>query len=202
MACPVCTHPKRADIERELMARNLADSVSDTESIAKKYGLKFIDVQVHAMTHRFLPTNDGANADPAFNGSIDDETIKPTTFVDAIQYREAIHLREVISEYSATAARVGAAIRVAAKSHSSDNPSLYKVPKAVVDLYVSCGNIVSDAVLNLAKVNNMIGNDADPGTTALAGLVKAITASEPLNDTTPITTPVQVSAGGGESPDD
>ena len=178
MACAICTHKRREEIEQALLSRNLADSVASTESIAEEFGVKFMDLQVHAMTHPFLKNKISEKLAEGLPGGSEVGT-KPATFVEAIEYREAMHLREVISDNLATMQAVGAKIREAAKLHTSDNPSLYKIPKTVVDLYTASSDIVNTAVLNLAKVNSMIGNDVDPGTQALGQLAMAIKNSVP-----------------------
>lgn len=172
MACAICTHKDRLDIEADLRSRNIADTNITLQSIADDYDVNITDLQVHAMTHSFA-------TDKNKNTSVDAGTAtKPVSFVDAIEYREALYLREVIADNIATLRETGEIIRRAAKEHDdNDVPSLYRVPKQIVDLYKFCSESVTDAILDLAKVNNLLGNDIDDGTKALGQLALVIQSS-------------------------
>lgn len=175
MACKICIHDQRTEIEQALSTRSLVvdgerESMKD---IAARFGVKEQELQIHALTHKFLiPQSYQPTVSPT------KEQSKPASFTDAIEYREAYRLREVLADNMATMQKTGEVIRKAANDHDSEtNPSLYQVPKQIVELYKFCSENAMDAVEKLARINNLIGNDQDDGTKALGQLALAIQSS-------------------------
>jgi len=179
MACKICIHDQRTEIEQALSTRSLVvdgerESMKD---IAARFDVKEQELQIHALTHKFQIPQSYQSA-TSTNGSPIKEQSKPASFTDAIEYREAYRLREVLADNMATMQKTGEVIRKAANDHDSEtNPSLYQVPKQIVELYKFCSENAMDAVEKLARINNLIGNDQDDGTKALGQLALAIQSS-------------------------
>lgn len=180
MACRICIHDQRTEIEQALSTRSLVvdgerESMKD---IAARFNVKEQELQIHALTHKFQIPQSYV---PSQGTPIKEQT-KPASFTDAIEYREAYRLREVLADNMATMQKTGEVIRKAANDHDSEtNPSLYQVPKQIVELYKFCSENAMDAVEKLARINNLIGNDQDDGTKALGQLALAIHNSIPAN---------------------
>lgn len=164
MACVICTHEKRADIEHELLCRSMGDLSVTLESVAKKYKVKAIDLQVHSLMHQTLPTEE-------------DKDGVPTTLVAAVKFKEAEYIRQAITEYQNTLNLLGVKIREIIRSHTDDNPTLHKLSRPTVDLYLGLGSEIRGAVDTLVKMNNLINGEDNSGMKGLVDLVTAINNS-------------------------
>ena len=164
MTCSVCNHEKRAEIEQALLCRSMGDLSVTIESIAKKYDLKPIDVQIHALMHATISEPNG----------VDD---KPVTLVESVRFKEAESLRQSTFEYQNTLTLLGAKLREEISAHTDKNPTLQKLSRATVDLYLGLGGEIRSAVDSLVRMNNMINGEDNGGLKGLADLVTAIRSS-------------------------
>lgn len=168
MACIVCSHPKRYEIEQKLLCRNSEEKAIPIEAIAKEYGLKTIDLQVHALMHNTMVS--------------ESEDVKPMTLVASIKYKEGEYIRQVINDYQLTMSVLGGEIRAIIKNNSDDNPTLSRLSKPVVDLYLGLGTEIRGSVDLLNKMNGAVNGDANPALEGLKSLVNAIQSSGGSDD--------------------
>lgn len=170
MNCVICNHPERHQIEQALLCRSLGDSSITIESIAADFGVEERDLQVHALMHTYLP--DVSESDSG----------EPSTLTAAIKFKEAEILQATSQEYYATLKNVGTKINTLIAQHSDENPTLNRLSKATVDLYLGLGSEIRSTMDTLIKMNTAVNGEADKGLDAIASLVNAIRGSG-KNDT-------------------
>jgi hypothetical protein len=161
MACKICSHEKRAEIEEKLLVRSLGELPLTISDVAREFGVSEMDLQIHSMMHNTTKGPDAAES-----------------LVAAVKSKEAEYLRASIIDYQRTQMEIGAYIRAAAKPENGES-KLYKLNKAAVDLYVGIGGEIRSAVDSLVRMNTAINGGDNGGVQALAELAKAIRGSAP-----------------------
>lgn len=171
MSCRICVHEQRADIEQELLCRSMGDLSVTIDSVALKYNVKPVELQIHTLMHQVMPSEIGG-------------TETPGTLVEAIKFKEAEYLRQTISEYQNTLSFLGVKIRETIKMHTDDNPTLQKLSRPSVDLYLGLGAEIRTSVDALVHMNNLVNGEHTDVLAGLTGLVNAIQSSgKPKDDT-------------------
>lgn len=168
MICEICNHNQRQKIEQALVCRSLGNSEITIESIAKEFDLNVRELQVHALMHTYLPDV----------GGIDEESAEPSTLTAAIKFKEAEILQATSQEYYATLKNLGAKVNSMIVRHTDDNPTLHRLSKATVDLYLGLGSEIRSTMDTLIKMNTAVNGENDKGLDAIASLVSAIRGSD------------------------
>lgn len=158
MACPICNHASRAEIEQELLCRSLGDLEVTLEQIASKYGVRVVDLQVHAMMHDTL--------------DIRSEDGRAHSIVTEIKFKEADVLRDTLFEYQRTLMLLGARVRGALAADGET--VLLRINKATADLYVGIGGEIRATVDTLVHMNAAVNGDPNSGANGLHELCAAI----------------------------
>lgn len=169
MTCPICNHIQRAEIEQKLLYRSAGDGTVTLEQIATEYKVRVLDLQVHALMHTSVISQS--------------ESGEATTLVQAIKFKEGEYLRQSIIDYQLTMAVLGGKIRTIVHEHSSEESTLHKLTKPVVDLYLGLGTEIRSAVDLLTKMNGSLNDSSNNALDGLKALVTAIKSSGDSDDT-------------------
>lgn len=155
MACPVCSHDKRKDIEVDLL--NVSKNFP-LEEIAEKYGLSTEELAVHCVV-----------CNP-------EEGPEVSSIGREIKRREAIVLEETVYEYSSTLRILGSKIRKYANNDDGVNLPKF-LTKPIADTYIGLGSEIRQSTRALAELNNLLNGKPDDGLSGLAALARAINGS-------------------------
>lgn len=173
MNCEICNHVKREKIEQALICRSLGDSSITIDSIAKEFNVSSRELQVHALMHTYQPEV----LDP-----IEGSEKQITTLTAAIKFKEAETLQATAQEYYGTLKNLGAKINGMINTHTDENPTLHRLSKATVDLYLGLGSEIRGTMDTLIKMNSAVNGESNNGLEALGSLVKAIQLSGGVKD--------------------
>lgn len=162
MTCSICNHPKRAEIEQACLLRSFDDAGVTLRDIANKYNVDLKDLQVHVLMH--IPLVSGAT-----------EVVQATeSIAGRIKMREADILRQVMEDSLVTFRNLGSKINTIVSSHTSENPTLSQINKAVTDLYLGTSQSIRDTAEKLVRMDLAVNGEKDEGLTQIANLVNAI----------------------------
>ena len=95
MACVICTHPRRQEIEDHLLAFDMRGESGTLDEVAKRFGVPVVELQVHALMHTPMVR----------------ETENGSTIAGEIKKGEANILAAVAEEYYVTLRKAGKEIR-------------------------------------------------------------------------------------------
>lgn len=154
MACSICEHEDRRQIEEYLIASDYGVNGMSLADIAEKYGVPLVDLQVHALMHTPL-------------ARLEDSEVG-TSIADGLKKREASLLSMMADEYWITLKNTGKAIRTTVQNESG------RLTKQMVDLYVGVGNNLRQTMESIVAMDQKINGENDAGTRALVDIVKAI----------------------------
>lgn len=154
MDCVICTHPKRKEIEQELLLRNFGDSDVTFKTLADMYNVPIKDLKIHALMHTTVEYEESV--------------------VDKIKLKEAGILQDTIKENFTTLKNLGNKINKIINAHEIDDPTLGQLTKNVVELYLGCSQVIKDTTDSLIKMNISVNGDQNSGAQALADLVSVI----------------------------
>jgi len=162
MACPICNHDKREEIEQKLLCRTAEVGL---DQIAQEYNVKVLDLQVHSIMHNSLIA---AKEDPK---------AEPSTLVEKIRFKEGEYIRNTIMDYQSTLLILGTQIRSILRTSTVEDPTLHKIGKATVELYLGIGAEIRSSVDLLTKMNGALNGDSNAALNGLSALVTAIANS-------------------------
>lgn len=161
MACVICDHPQRAEIEKCLLASDYGNSNMTIADIAHKYKVGVTDLQVHAFMHTSMVQLESNEVGESIAG--------------AVKKREANLLSAMADEYYATLKATGKQIRTIMNDEASGGART--VTKPLVELYIGVGNNLRQTMESLVTMNQKINGEQDSGMQALAAVVSAIRGS-------------------------
>lgn len=160
MACPICSHPNRALIERAILN---APTTETLEQLADQYHLSMADLQVHACMHSSL--------------GVDTQYIEKESIARQTERREVDMLLAAANEYMTTLQIVGG--KIADAANKEDLVAFSRsVSKATVDLYLGAGGELRSLVKEIADINNMLNGPQDGSISGLQALANAIRGSQ------------------------
>lgn len=162
MECVICNHPKRNEIEQELLTRNFGDADTTFKTIADKYNVPVKDLQIHALYHVTIEADN--------------------SITEQIHLREADVIRDTMNENFATLKNLSAKINQVVSQHTTKDPTLGMLSKSVVDLYLGCSQAINEAANTLVKLNLAVNGEKDNGLDGLKALVNVINASKQPDD--------------------
>lgn len=162
MECVICNHPKRKEIEQELLIRNFGDSDVTFKTIADTYNVPVKDLQIHALYHVAIEADN--------------------SITEQIHLREADVIRDSMNENFATLKNLSAKINQIVSEHTTKEPTLNMLSKSVVDLYLGCSQAINEAANTLVKLNLAVNGEKDNGLDGLKALVNVINASKSPNE--------------------
>lgn len=162
MECVICNHPKRKEIEQELLIRNFGDSDVTFKTIADTYNVPVKDLQIHALYHVAIEADN--------------------SIAEQIHLREADVIRDSMNENFATLKNLSTKINQIVSEHTSKEPTLNMLSKSVVDLYLGCSQAINEAANTLVKLNLAVNGEKDNGLDGLKALVNVINASKSPNE--------------------
>lgn len=162
MACVICEHPKRKEIEEFLLFSNFGNDKMTLADIAQKFSVKLEDLQVHALMHTPL-------------SRLEDERIGVSIAAE-LKKSEAAQLNALAEEYWVTLRSVGADIRKTVAD--KNNGGARMLTKQVVDLYIGTGTGLRQTIESIVDMNQKLNGEVDSGTKALADIVNAIRGVE------------------------
>ena len=162
MACKICEHAQRADIEAALFASDYGtgtESIS-LQDIAKQYKVSVQDLQVHALMHTPMTQLEDAAVGASISASV--------------KKREADLLAQAAQEYFNTLKLTGRQLR----SVLSKEDGTRYVTKPAVDLYLGVGVNLRQTLESLVDMNLKVNGEQDAGAKAIVDLVSAIRGSK------------------------
>lgn len=162
MECVICNHPKRKEIEQDLLIRNFGDSDVTFKTIADTYNVPVKDLQIHALYHVAIEADN--------------------SITEQIHLREADVIRDAMNENFATLKNLSTKINQIVSEHTSKEPTLNMLSKSVVDLYLGCSQAINEAANTLVKLNLAVNGEKDNGLDGLKALVNVINASKSPNE--------------------
>lgn len=162
MECVICNHPKRKEIEQELLIRNFGDSDVTFKTIADTYNVPVKDLQIHALYHVAIEADN--------------------SITEQIHLREADVIRDAMNENFATLKNLSTKINQIVSEHTTKEPTLNMLSKSVVDLYLGCSQAINEAANTLVKLNLAVNGEKDNGLDGLKALVNVINASKSPNE--------------------
>lgn len=175
MACKVCEHARRADIEKAIL------SVPEVtlEAIAEEFGLTVEDVKMHTLMHTTAP-----DYAPSARSAMDPEPealedSERPTIARQLKLREADMLLEVVDEYMVTLKTVGRQIQVLSEAEGMLFSKM--LGKPVVDLYIGVGGEIRATVKTLAELNSILNGPENSAAQGLSALAAALTRSVEKN---------------------
>lgn len=165
MACNICKHPHRAEIEEYLSVVDTPGVTITLKEIAEKFGVVVTDLQVHALMHTPLAT---------ISQAAENEII-PSIAAD-MKKAEAGILRAMADEYFCTLRMTGKEIRSRMVPVIMENgtAAMRNIPKEIVDLYIGTGNNLRQTVATIVEMNQKINGESDPALESLKGLVREV----------------------------
>ena len=140
MACDICSHTKRAEIENALLNITSENSSVTLESIADTYGLKVEELKVHTMMHTPLGISE-----EAFNEGGRDSLARK------IKLKEADMLSEVANEYMVTLKYLGR------KIHEADDVRL--LTNSACNLYLGLGGEIRGTVKCMTELDTALNGN-------------------------------------------
>ena len=161
MACSICTHFQRADIENALLSMSSDNPEVTLEAIAEDYHVTLNELKVHALMH----TQMGISPDAAQQAP---------SIARQLKLKEADILSAVINEYMVTLKAVGRSINALTYNENFEQ----RLNKPVVDLYLGTGGEIRSTVKTLAELNGILNGPETGGNAGLLALVQAITNSK------------------------
>lgn len=165
MACIVCSHDKRSEIENALLSISSDNKAVTLETIAQAYQVTTNDLKVHALMHAPM----GYTERPEEDG---DESI-----VRKLKLKEADMLSAVANEYMVTLKNVGRRINNLASKPDEDYLFERLMTKAVADLYIGLGGEIRATVKTMAELDSVLNGDSG-ASTGLQALAEAIRGSK------------------------
>lgn len=162
MECVICNHPKRKEIEQDLLIRNFGDSDVTFKTIADTYNVPVKDLQIHALYHVAIEADN--------------------SITEQIHLREADVIRDSMNENFATLKNLSTKINQIVSEHTTKEPTLNMLSKSVVDLYLGCSQAINEAANTLVKLNLAVNGEKDNGLDGLKALVNVINASKSPNE--------------------
>lgn len=174
-SCPICTHKKRAQIERDCLLLNYGDDPScrTLQDIAETYKVKYKDLQVHVLMHIPLEESmqDIMEEVPA------EESKEPTSIAGQIRLREAFILKQVMEDSYATFKNLSNKLNSTISKHTADEPTLQQITKPITDLYLGTSQTIRATADTLIKMNLCVNGEKDEGLASITKLVTAIHGS-------------------------
>lgn len=162
MACVICTHPRRQEIEDHLLAFDMRGEAGTLDEVAKRFGVPVVELQVHALMHTPMVR----------------ETENGSTIAGEIKKGEANILAAVAEEYYVTLRKAGKEIR--ARLVPSVDQELgtlamgSKLSKELVELYLGTGTNIRQTIGAIVEMNQTLSSEGDPALNALKSLVDAV----------------------------
>lgn len=165
MVCSVCTHPKRAEIEKAILRISSTNPSITIEGIAEEYGVTPEDIKKHAILHQALPTD--LVAKPEGND----------TLARRAKVSEAQMLEDIALEYYATLKNLGVKIN-GMITDEEDIKFTKLLTKPVADMYISLGSEIRQTVSAMAELERLLNGPKDDNASGLTALAMAIAGSK------------------------
>lgn len=162
MACVICNHEHREEIEALLMASDYGTSGKSMSDIANEYNVSVTDLQVHALMHSPATVLESEGVQQSIAGEV--------------KKREASLLAAMADEYYATLKVVGRDLRSTIMNDSQGGA--LKVTRQEVDLYIGTGNNLRSTLESIVTINQKINGEKDSGLEALTNVIAAIRGSK------------------------
>jgi hypothetical protein len=183
-SCPICTHRKRAEIERDCLLLNYGDdpACKSLKDIAEQYHVQYKDLQVHVLMH--IPLEESMSdvmqeTIPSTTGdSSSDVSKEPTSIAGQIRLREAAILRQTMEESYVTFKNLSGKINQIVSRHTDDSPTLQQITKPLTDLYLGTSQSIRATADTLMKMNLCVNGEKDEGLASITKLVTAIHSSQ------------------------
>ena len=150
MACNICEHPQREDIETMLREGVNVDGVAET------YQVDPDELRAHIMFHTTVENPQ--------------ESIART-----LKKREADMLADMAEGYMKTFTSIG--VNINQILSSPDTASSARLTKQLVDLYLGVGKEIRETVNAIAELDTLLNGPKDENVTGLAALANAIRGS-------------------------
>lgn len=163
MNCPICTHEKRAEIERDCLTLNFGDNTETLQTIADKYGVAYRDLQVHMLMHAPLDIDDNASE----------------SIAGALKKREADILRQSLEDSAILLRNLNTKLSAIINEHTTDAPTLNQINKSVTDLYLGTAQNVRETAMAIIRMDAAINGERDEGLSQLTNLVNVIRGGKP-----------------------
>lgn len=161
MTCRICAHPKREEIEKELLrARGTAALDDKIREASKKFNVSAIDLKVHLLMHC----------------SVMEEAKDAASMADKIKMNEADTLRETIKNYLVTLTNTGTKLNDILEE-GDDAQTLRMIQKPIVDLYLGCGAEIRGTVDALIRLNAAVNGNENTANNSLKLLVEQLATS-------------------------
>lgn len=157
MSCTICNHPKRAEIEQDML--NISATYT-AEMVAEKYDVNATELKKHAIEHS--------------------QEIEETSIARKLRLREADMLSEVAEGYLTTFKQMNGRIQNLISESECDESSVKferLLTKPVSDTYLGIGAEIRKTVRTLAEVQQILEGPKNDSVSGLEALAQAITAS-------------------------
>lgn len=166
MECSICSHPKRAEIEKAILRISTDNPALTMEQIAEEYDLGITEIRKHAVLHQSLNVDPVALAEGC------------ETLARRAKIREASILEDVVIEYYGSLKNLGTKIN--RLTTDQDETKFTKLlTKPVVDMYLGLGSEIRQTVNAMAELDRILNGPKDDNASGLAALASAIAASQP-----------------------
>lgn len=160
MACRICSHPHRAEIESAILDSPKTETLQE---LSKKYDVDVTELQAHACMHSPLgvETKDFVN-----RGSITREA----------KTHEVDMLMAAACNYANTIEVLGT--KISKEAEKSDMVTFSRnVARSTVDLYLGAGGELRNTIKEIANINAILNGPKDSTATGLEALANAIRES-------------------------
>lgn len=160
MACSICSHPQRAQIENVILN---APSTETLEQLAEEYSIDVQDLQVHALMHSSIGVNN------------------TTEVQDSIARRSKLQEMDLLltaaNDYMVTLKTISDKIN--REANNSDFTSFSRsLSKSMVDLYLGTGSELRNTVRVITDIDTILNGPKDGNTSGLVALANAIRGSK------------------------
>lgn len=163
MACKICTHEKRAEIENALLSISTDNTAVTLQTISENYHVTVNDLKLHALMHAPMGYVDRGD--------------EQDSIARKIKLKEADMLNAVVNEYMVTLKNVGRRINKLANDSDVDLMFEKILSKPVTDLYIGLGGEIRATVKTMAELDSVL-NGANTATSGLQALAEAIRGSK------------------------
>lgn len=152
MACSICTHPQRAEIEQLLL------DTCDVESVAKQFDVNVDELTIHALRHV-------------------DKNHPEDSIARNIHKHEADLLIETAEGYRDTFEELNATI-INILADPDPSAAGRCLTRPIVDLYLGAGREIRETVKAIAELDQLLNGPKDENVSGLAALAEAIRGSK------------------------
>lgn len=159
MNCTICSHPKRAEIEQDVLSRSFVENPVTLADIAKKYEVSYNDLLVHVLMHVSVTT-----------------TLQPIqeSLAGEIKRAEANIIYAQLEDNYILAKNLGAKLNDIIARHDDQHITLNQITKPVVDLYLGANLSSREAAEKLMKMNLVVNGEKNNSFAGVLALVETL----------------------------